>query len=172
MLSLSPSSLSCHCRPAQQQQQQLGQSGFPASSGGFQQQQLGQSAYPASNGGFQQTQNFGQAGVPQQTRTQESVPAAPLQSGATSGGAQAPKPEEEPGFFGRLFGRKKAEPLPGTAEAVAAANAATAANQGPPRDPTQPVVVDPPLSARCFPSKPMDHNNAEKLRTAPLAPSK
>ncbi|KAG1679162.1 hypothetical protein FOA52_000518 [Chlamydomonas sp. UWO 241] len=72
-----------------------------------------------------------------------------------SDGTAAAATEPEPGFFGRLFGKKTSPP---PAAAVAAA-------------PGGPDVVEVASSRWCA-SKPMDAENAARLRGAPLAPSK
>ena len=79
--------------------------------------------------------------------------------------AKADADDEEPGFFGRLFGGKKKAEEPPPAAATAAGEP-TAGN-----DPNLPPVQVANISGWCA-SKPLDPETAEMLKSSTVAPSR
>ena len=102
----------------------------------------------------------------QQQQQQQGVPST--QPGSTVAQSPAASAQAQPGFFGRLFGRKQQQQQ----QAVNAPHDPNAPHQQQQQQHGTAPVVEAPNAARCCPSKPLPPEQLDKLMQAPVAPSR
>lgn len=134
-----------------------------------QQQQQGPLRQSVQSGQSEPQRQSGQSAqsqLPQQQQMQQPQQQPSTQPGSTVAQSPAASAQAQPGFFGRLFGRKQQQQ-----QAVNAPHDPNAPQQQQQQHGTAPVV-EAPSAARCCPSKPLPPEQLDKLMQAPVAPSR